>query len=86
MSDNDKPQKPQPQRSVVVVVLEVEHAPGCDLRAGVVERAGQLARHSTLTATGARVGEAAAVVYEGMTAAEYIATLRYLAAKAGGSQ
>lgn len=85
MSDNDKPQKPQPQRSVVVVVLEVEHAPGCDLRAGVVERVGQLARHSTITATGARVGDAAAVVYEGMTAAEYIATLRYLTAKAGGS-
>lgn len=85
MSDNDKPQKPQPQRSVVVVVLEVEHAPGCDLRAGVVERVGQLARHSTITATGARVGESAAVVYEGMTAAEYIATLRYLTAKAGGS-
>lgn len=71
---------------MVVVVLEVEHAPGCDLRAGVVERAGQLARHSTLAATGARVGEAAAVVYEGMTAAEYIATLRHLTTKAGGSQ
>lgn len=85
MSDNDRPPSHPPQRSVVVVVLEVEHGPDADLRGSVVERAAQLARHSTITATGARVDEAAAVVYEGMTAAEYIATLRHLVSMAGGS-
>lgn len=64
---------------MVVVVLEVEHGPDVDLRQNVVERAAQLVRHAALTTTGATVLDAAAVVHPGMTAPEYIATLRHLA-------